>query len=82
MQVKVDVCAEVVQLPQITTFPVNVAYSRVRVGCREDHGEGSGANEALCEEVHPDACEHSGRCTENTDAEVERRHGAGDEGCH
>ncbi len=49
-------------------------------GRGEDYGEGPGADAALREEVHADARQHSGRLTQDTDAQVTERHGAGYEG--
>ncbi len=49
-------------------------------GRGEDYGEGPGADAALREEVHADARQHSGRLTQDTDAQVTERHGAGHEG--
>ena len=51
-------------------------------GCCKDHGKRLGEDEALCEEVYTDACQHSGSCAENPNPQVERRDGTGDEGSH
>ena len=48
----------------------------------QDNGQRSGTNTAVHQEVHADEGEHPGGCAQDTDAEVKRRHGAGDEGRH
>jgi len=70
--------------------PLNAFLSLARVtvhcacvvGCCENHGERLGANEALREEVHTDARQHSSSGTENPNPQVKRRDGTGHEGCH
>ncbi len=49
-------------------------------GRGEDCGEGPGEDAALREEVHAYARQHSGRLTQDTDAQVTERHGTGHEG--
>ena len=51
-------------------------------GRRQDHGQGLGSHAALRQEVHHDESQHSGRQSEDTDAQVQQQHGSGYERRH